>query len=223
MTRRRAWVPFTLFASLALVTLLIAGLRASAIRAYAVGVPSDRTVAVASPRRPVCEGPIRSEYAYRSVVLWGKYLSGKPLVRIVSEHSGANALISGGLVERSLPGAYGPFTAKLTRSVAADAVVDACVTDTAGEFKLWGSTHGYTGVAIPGSKRRLAFSLVMLEPTQHSLLGSLSLAFSRASLFRPSWVGTWTFWALLIALLGTVPLAAIAISAAIRSEDGEAD
>jgi hypothetical protein len=223
MTRRRAWAPFVFLALVALLGLLIAGLRGGAIRAYAVGVPSVRTVAVARPHEQVCEGPIRSQYAFRSVVLWATYVGGKPLVRISSVNPGAKTLISSGLVERSLPGAYGPFTVKLRSSVAGGVAVRVCVTDTGGEFKLEGSTPGYSGVKIADSAPPRTFSMVMLEPTEHSFLGSISLAFSRASLFRPSWVGTWTFWALLIALLGTVPLVAVAIAAATGSEEDQAD
>jgi hypothetical protein len=223
MTRRRAWAPFALLALVTLVALLIAGLRDGEIRAYAVGVPNVKRVAVARPYHQVCEGPILSQYAFQSVVLWGTYVSGKPRVRVLGEQPGAAALISAGLVERSLPGGYGPFTAKLKRSVAGGREVKVCVSDPGGKLKLQGSTPGYSGVAIAGAQPREAFSMVLLEPQQHSFLGSLSLAFARASLFRPSWVGTWTFWALLIALLGTVPLTAVAISAAIRSEEDQAD
>jgi hypothetical protein len=222
MTHRRAWVPCTFFAALALVTLLVAGLRGGAIRAFALGVPSTRTVAAARFRHQVCEGPIRSQYAFRSVVLWGTYVSGKPRVRVFAQRPPAGASVSRGLVERSLPGAYGPFTAGLKSSVAGGRTVTVCVSDPDGEFKLQGSTAGYSGVSIIGSASQRAFSMVLMEPEQHSFIGSLGLAFSRASLFRPSWVGVWTFWALLIGLLLTVPLAAVAISAAISSEADDA-
>jgi len=223
MTAKRVWVPFASLALLAVVGLLIAGLRSDAIRAYAVGVPNVKKVAVASPRRQVCEGPVRSQYAFRSVVLWGAYVSGKPQVRVLEQRSGADALISRGLVERSLPGAYGPFTAELKRSVAGARMVTVCVSDPGGELKLQGSTPGYSGVSIVDSASQKAFSMVLLEPERHSFISSLGLAFSRASLFRPSWVGTWTFWALLIGLLSTIPLLAVAISAAIASEAEPAD
>jgi hypothetical protein len=223
MTRPRAWAPFAFLALLASAGLLVAGLRAGPIRAYAVGVPNVKRVAVARPHHQVCEGPIHSQYAFASVVLWGRYVSGKPRVRVWAGEPGATALISAGLVERSLPGGYGQFTAKLKASVAGGRAVNICVSDPSGKLRLQGSTPGYSGVTIAGSEPLKAFSMVTLEPSQHSLLGSLSLAFSRASLFRPSWVGTWTFWALLIALLGTVPLTALAISAAISSEDDQAD
>jgi hypothetical protein len=65
--------------------------------------------------------------------------------------------------------------------------------------------------------------VVLLESHGHVLLSSLGLVLSRAALFRPSWVGSWTFWVLLLALLGTVPLGAITISAAFRLEAEHGD
>jgi hypothetical protein len=221
MTHRRAWAPFAFFALIVLIALLLAGLRGGVVRAYAVGVPAVRKVAVARPHHEVCEGPISSQYAFQSVVLWGIYVSGKPLVRVSGLSAAAKGVISAGLVERSPPGGYGRFTAKLRSSVAGDQAVEVCVSDPDGKLRLRGSTPGYTGVAIGGTKSLTAFSMVLLEPTRHSFLGSLSLAFSRAALFRPSWVGPWTFWVLLIALLGAIPVAAFAISAALRSEEDQ--
>jgi hypothetical protein len=225
MTQRRAWVPFAFLALLALAALLLSGLRESPVRAYAVGVPSVRKVAVARPHHQACEGLIHSQRAFRSVALWGTYVSGTPRVEVSVEHSGVKTLISGGLVERSPPGGHGQFTAKLRNAVPAGRSVTVCVSDSGGELKLRGSTSGYSGVSIAGSEPRQAFAMVVLEPGQYSLLGSLGLAFSRASLFRPSWVGSWTFWSLLILLLGTFALAAAAIASAMRSEanDGAHD
>ena len=71
MIRRRPWLPFTVFALLVLVALLVSGLRARSIRASALGVPNFETVAVAAPRREVCEGPISSQDAFQSVYLAG--------------------------------------------------------------------------------------------------------------------------------------------------------
>jgi hypothetical protein len=223
MTRRRAWAPFAVLASLALAALLLSGLRAGPVRAYAVGVPSVRQVAVARPHHQACEGLIHSQHAFQSVVLWGAYVGGTPRVAIAVERSGVKTLISGGLVERSPTGGDGQFTAKLRSTVAGDQRVTVCVSDRGGELKLRGSTSGYSGVSIAGSQPLRAFAMVALEPEQHSLLGSLGLAFSRASLFRPSWVRPWTFWILLILLLGTLPLAAVAIASAMRSESNDGD
>lgn len=223
MTRQRAWGPFTLFALLALAALLVSGLRGHTIRAFALGVPNAKTVATAGPGKQICEGPIRSQEAFQSVALSARYVGGKPLVRIMSSNAGHSKVISAGLVEPSASGVSGSYLAALTTVVDRGVTFSVCVVDTGGDFELQGYKPGYGGAAIAGSKRRVAFSLVTLAPGTHSLLGSLSLAFSRASLFKPSWVGTWTFWALLIGLLATVPLGAIAISAAIRSEEDQVD
>ena len=212
-----------MLALLALAALLVSGLRGHATRAFALGVPDIKTVAVAGPGRQACEGPIRGQEPFQSIVLSGYYVSGKPLVRIWSEHAGQPRLISSGLVEPSPPGVPGPYVAVLGSAVERGVSVKVCVVDAGGDLKLDGSKPGYSGAVIAGSKPRMAFSLVTLEPGMHSFLSSLSLAFSRASLFRPSWVGAWTFWVLLIVLLGTVPLGAFAISSAIRADEEGVD
>jgi len=223
MTHRRAWMPFAFLALLALVALLLSALRDGPVRAYAVGVPSVRRVALARPHHQACEGLIHSQRAFQSVVLWGTYVSGTPRVEVSVAHSGTKTLISGGLVERSPPGGDGQFTAKLRSPVGAGQSVTVCVNDPGGELKLRGSTSGYSGVSITDSEPPQAFAMVMFEPGQHSVVGSLRLAFSRASLFRPSWVGPWTFWILLSLLLGAFPLAAAAIASAMRSEADDGD
>ena len=186
-------------------------------------MPNIKTVASAHAGKQVCEGPIRSQQAFGSIELWGAATGGTPDVRILSSSSGARKLLAVAPLAPTAAGASGPATAVLTDAVGSGVPVDVCVADRDGEFSLDGDRPSYTGVAISGATPPEAFSLVAFSPHEHSLLGSLSLAFSRASLFRPSWVGAWTFWALLALLLCTVPLGALAISAALRSEDSDGD
>ena len=52
------------------------------------------------------------------------------------------------------------------------------------------------------------------------LLALLPDAFERASLFRPGWVGAWTYWLLLVALVIAVP---VLLSRALVSASEEDD
>jgi len=75
---------------------------------------------------------------------------------------------------------------------------------------------------MSGKKPGLEFSLVLFSGHGQSLLGALGKAFSRASLFRPSWIGAWTFWALAVALVATIAFGAVAIAAAASADSDDA-
>ena len=62
------------------------------------------------------------------------------------------------------------------------------------------------------------FSLVLLRPSGQSLLGSLSTAFARASLFKLSWLRPWAGWLLSVLLLARIGFGSAAISAAARDD-----
>jgi hypothetical protein len=119
------------------------------------------------------------------------------------------------------------WTAALDRIVGGNRAIVVCLTENANEFSL----AGYPPVLPvtmsaqlvgpqPGPQAGQAFSLVLLSPRDRSWFDALSTAFSRASLWRPSWVGRWTFWLLTVALLGTFGLAAFAAVAAADEDAG---
>jgi hypothetical protein len=72
---------------------------------------------------------------------------------------------------------------------------------------------------MSGQPRGQEYSLVLLSQSQRSLLAWLPTAFSRASLWRPSWVGAWTFWVLAGGLLATFALAVLAVLKAAEDDD----
>jgi hypothetical protein len=55
-------------------------------------------------------------------------------------------------------------------------------------------------------------SLEFVRPGKQSLAALAPIAFHRASLFRPGWVGTWTFWGLGLLVLTLVVAAALLLS-----------
>lgn len=64
----------------------------------------------------------------------------------------------------------------------------------------------------------LSMSFVAAKP--RSLLSLVPAMFSRASLFRPGFVGAWTYWVMLVAAVGLAPLALW--RALVRAEAGAA-
>jgi hypothetical protein len=71
---------------------------------------------------------------------------------------------------------------------------------------------------VDGKRSALQFSLALLgSPTD--TLSQLPTAFRRASLFRPTWVGVWTYWALLAGLLVAVAACGAALIAAARTDE----
>ena len=96
-----------------------------------------------------------------------------------------------------------------------------CLTTNLNTFELRGPPAVDPDVVMTGRNPGLEFSLALLND-RRSLLGSLSTAFSRAALFKPSWVGGWTFWVLTAALLATFGLAGFAIATA-SSDDEDQD
>ena len=93
-----------------------------------------------------------------------------------------------------------------------------CLTDDVSTFSLAGSAVSAPTVSATGVATGQRFSLVLLTDGG-SLLGSLSTAFSRASLWHPSWVGSWTFWLLAIALLAAFGVGVSAVVSAAAADD----
>jgi hypothetical protein len=104
--------------------------------------------------------------------------------------------------------------------VAAGTALTICVVD--------GSTHPFTllgsGIVDPsvaltvnGKRSTAQFSLALLG-TSASAFADLPRMFARARLFKPTWVGAWTFWLLLVALAATFGLAVAAVRTAARED-----
>jgi hypothetical protein len=80
-----------------------------------------------------------------------------------------------------------------------------------------GDTAPTSGTTFAGRSQPVDLTLVFFREHPPSTLGSVPTMFRRATLFRPGWVGTWTFW-LLAALvaIGVPLLCALALARAAR-------
>lgn len=205
------WVllPATAATVIALAGLLIAGSRHLTVRTASADAPNQSTIATLRPGPAVCEGPIISQGPARGVGIWGSAAGTTARVTITVKDAATHEILASGSLHAVAQ--EGEWTARLARHVRGGHPVQICLTENVGAFSLAGSASSDAHVTVTGVPTGQRFSLVLLSDGDQSLFGSLSLAFSRASLWRFSWVGAWTFWVLAIALLMAFGLAVIAV------------
>ena len=212
--RRRPWLTFVIAAVVALVVLIVFALQPGTGRTFALEVENAEPVATVRAGTQVCEGPITSPSAFKEVGIWGGPPLGSAMMSVLVRNARTGAIIDHGTI---IATATSQHRARLGASVGAGTPVRICVLGRGGEFTLLGSSPADHAVHATGTTPGLQFSLVLLHPGQ-GLLSSLPTAFRRASLFKLSWVGSWTFWLLLGALLATIPLGATAIALVARED-----
>lgn len=207
----------TTIVAVAVAALLIAGSRHVTVRTASADAPNQLTIATLRPGHAVCEGPITSQASSRSVGIWGSAVASTARLKVAVKDPSTHETVTSGSLQAGAQ--QGEWTARLTRNVPGDHPVQICLTSDAGAFSLMGSAVSEPGVSVTGIPAGQRFSLVLLSDHNRSLLGSLSLAFSRASLWRLSWVGAWTFWVLAIAVLMAFGLVVAAVVSA-ADDDG---
>lgn len=207
------------FALVAVVALVVAASRALVVRAYALDVPDLTVVASLHPSQQVCEGPITSHYAFRRAGIWTESPRAFGVDTVVVEVATTHRVLasSGRMI-------VGPSqteqTPRLSRPVPADRSIVVCVQSQRNRIAVWGSQAAQPGVTATGIPAGQQFSLVLLtDPGNGSLLSWLPTAFGRATLWHPSWVGTWTFWLLAAALVAAFGVGVIAVNAAASADD----
>jgi hypothetical protein len=216
--RPRRWVllPATACAVIALAGLVIAGSRDLAVRTASADSPNQLTIATLRPGHAVCEGPLTSQGPARGAGIWGGATGSTATLTVTVRDAFTRKAIASGSLQAGAQ--EGEWTVRLDRHVPGGQPVQICLTEDVGAFSLVGSAVSVPGVTVTGIPTGQRYSLVLLSDQNRSLLGSLSLAFSRASLWRPSWVGAWTFWVLALALLMTFGLA---VAAVVRAADDD--
>jgi hypothetical protein len=217
MRTRRFWLPGIALTLVALVALAIAGLHPEAVRTATAHAPNNTTVAVLHPGRSACEGPLVSQRPARSVAVWGASVGSPARLTVSVRNATTHALLASGPL-LATP-AEAEWTSRLARAVPGGRPLQICLTGDVSGFALAGSGASAAGLVATGTTAGQRFSLDLLSDADRSLFASLPTAFSRASLWRPSWVGSWTFWVLAIALLATFGLAVVAVTSAASADD----
>jgi hypothetical protein len=162
-----------------------------------------------APDQFVCQGPIAvSEGFDRVQVKAGS--PGAPGSRLAIA-----VLTAGGdpVARGRIPGGYpyGTVQSAEVGRVEAGQRVSVCLGNEGSEpVEVYGNAAqaALTSGAMLNGKRPLDtdVALVFLRDERRSMLAALSDAFERAAVFRPGWVGAWTFWLLTAAVLLGVPL-----------------
>jgi len=219
-------ITFALVAVLGVAGLLIAGSADKRSSAFSLDVPPAGPVATLEPGQPVCQGPIDTTVGFGSVTPWISPITatGPDLEMDVRSLDGAT------LATGSIRGGYRqPFFSPsfpLSASVPAGSRIDVCLIDRGTEpVTVLGAAAGNVlaeseaGDMSPGGgSAHLLMALLFTRPHPKSLLSLLPTVFSRASLFRPGWVGVWTFWVLAAGLLAAFVAGGIAVSQAVRAD-----
>ena len=218
LRRPRTWLPFAAAAAIVLIALVVSASASVTRRGFILRAPDQEAVVLLRAPHRVCEGPVTAAEATQDVAIWGASVVGPARVTLdVQDARSGVSIATGQITARSTR----EYVAHLTASVPGRTALKVCLTTTLNTFELLGSAAVDPNVVMTGAKPGLEFSLALLN-TRHSLLGSLPTAFSRAALFKPSWVGAWTFWLLAAALVAMFGLAAAAIASAC-AEDQAAD
>jgi hypothetical protein len=220
VTPRRRLLALLSLALLAILALLVAGTRHIVVRTASANAPNQAPLPALRTGQTACEGPLISHGAARSVGVWGTSGAVRAHLTVTVQDAATHAVLASGALGGT-PG-DGERVAHLVQDAPGGRPLRVCLTDEAGEFSLDGSMASAPGLAATGLPPGQKFSLALLSEGDRSLLGSLSTAFSRASLWRLSWVGPWTFWVLAAALLATFGLAVLAVVSAAADDDAAA-
>jgi hypothetical protein len=214
MRRLRRLAPVIAIAVIAVAVLLVTAASRRAVREYSLHVPGQEAVAVLGRSDFVCEAPVSSPRTITGVAIWGGPAVGVAAVRVTVRSAGVDRPLASGTIRAT---GVGEHVATLTQPVAAHSRLRICVTGTLKTFALNGDPVTGRHVPTTGHGDHLAFSLSLIND-HHSLLGSLPIAFGRASLFKLSWLGSWTFWVLAFALLASFAVAVLAVASAVDED-----
>jgi GT2 family glycosyltransferase len=185
-----------------LVVLVLSAADDRSAVAFTNEAPSSAEVVSIAPRDTVCQrvADVPASFEGVSVPLYSGGSSGAFAVAVRDARSG-RILGRGTGMAPDVPN----FVAIPTGTVGAGRAVDVCiVSQTGGRLGVYGVGQGQRRVTR-GTVRVGRIALVFFGPSR-SLLDRIPDAFRRAELFKPVWMGSWTFWLLAALVVLGIPL-----------------
>ncbi len=221
--RRRGAVVLLLVCLAALVGLVVAAAVDRRDLAFTTGVPILGLAAELAPGQTACQRYVSVEEPFRAVRLVPHGIGGPtPALALALREPASGRSLAHAAVAAGYPDGA-PLIVKVAR-VPAGGRIDVCVTDR-GQSDL--GLDGGKAESVPqsplivagGRSAQSALALDFLRGQPRSVLSQVPLILSRAALFRPGWVGTWTFWLLAVLVAVGVPAA---LAVALAQSDREA-
>lgn len=216
---------FILIVALGVVGLIV--LAAVDERGFRLGLNTE-SVVVVRPGQEACRTLIRPPQAgANQVTFWARGASADGSVPPITVRV-RKGRYSQLLAIAQLPaGKAGTRHARVRGSVAGARKVAACFSNAGAVDLLLTPRPGTPTRVVPArltqGSDNVDVALELVRTPERALLSEVPEIFERAALFRPGWVGAWTFWMLLAALVIGVPiLLGWALHTALEDEDSNA-
>ena len=197
------------------------GTRDEQSSSFSIDVDPSSAVATLAPGHEACEGPIQTLGPIGYITLWATPVAGPgPALSVtVREAYGTHSMLAAARVPAGYLGPSAPEPA-LSPAVPSGTTISVCLrSDGPSRVNLIGDIpNTRSGVLTVDGQREQDVLAHFLRPQPVTLLSQLPAIFRRAALFRPSWVGPWTFWVLAVMLLGTFGVAIFAVAQAQRED-----
>jgi hypothetical protein len=218
MSRRSTLTAFVLASILALVGLFAAAATDHRDTAFSLDVPDNVPVASLAHGQTLCQGPITVRGAFSALQTWVRPAH---LLDVAIRRARSPQVLVARKITTS-PTLTGELTIPLgATTIRKGTRITVCVHNAGARkvaFEGGPPTSNSGTFEISGRHHRAALALLFLRPHPPTLLSLLPTVFKRASLFKLSWVGAWTFWVLGAAMICAFGLAAAAISGAVKAE-----
>jgi hypothetical protein len=231
VSARRGVLAVALVAVLGIAGLLLAAGKDGRSTAFSLDIPPAGPVSALYTGQAICQGPFTAPAAFGFVTPWISPLQATGVaqqgsvagaaIALTVRDAATNERLATGTVAAGYVAPIAPSVA-LTRTVPSGRRIRVCLRSRGpGPVELLGAVPANAVIAGDDgtASSDASIALLFLRPHPRSLLSLVPTVFGRASLFRPGWVGPWTYWALSAALLVAFALAGVAVTVALRSDE----
>lgn len=213
----------------AVITLLIVAANDRRSLAFTPDVRPEAVVALVPPGHQVCQRGIDREASFDSLAIdYGTFHRPGPRLEIDVRDSAGRRVLARGVQ----PAGYADnksATTHISPALQSGAPIDVCVKNVGGtRVALYGGPgrpgdpgRAYVGDVPIEQGGPVNVSVTFLDSHPGSVLSRVPTIFRRATIFRPGWVGSWTFWLLLGAVVLAVPALLIRALGAAERESGD--